>query len=301
MRSGRMRTSSTVKVSCSTKSVCSTIPASSTTWRSWTSPQCPRTCGCRSAFTRRPVSPWSVESPVPRARSCSASVAEVDARSFSTSIIRASTALSVSAIGRTISEIDCSRCLRSPVARSWNFSSVEVARVTTDSVFACSASAAVDLKTSRSCCSARSSSVCLSLAASRRASAAAARAATAAVASATLRPSCCRTKSQVRKPPAANAISSSSSCTRAICTGLRDRMGRGNFSAAVLSCGLDRLDPPKRREPRRRAQPDLSGGYEPAFSDVTLIVFTPSFSVTSPVASTFFATKSRSLAFLSFV
>ena len=65
--------------------------------------------------------------------------------------------------------------------------------------------------------------------------------------------------------------------------------------------GLDRLDPPKRYEPRKRAQPDLSGGYEPAFSDVTLIVFTPSFSVTSPVASTFFATKSRSLAFLSFV
>jgi len=88
-------------------------------------------------------------------------------------------------------------------------------------------------------------------------------------------------------------------------------MGRGNFSAAVLQCrsataarrpgGVDRLDPPQRREPRRRAQPDLSGGYEPAFSDVTLIVFTPSFSVTSPVASTFFATKSRSLAFLSFV
>ena len=54
--------------------------------------------------------------------------------------------------------------------------------------------------------------------------------------------------------------------------------------AEVRKCEAARLGTPV-----WRAQPDLRSGYEPAFSDVTLIVFTPSFSVTSPVASTFFA------------
>ena len=53
-----MRPSPSRVVGCSTKSQCWTMPAISTTRRSWISPQRPRTCGARSAVTRLLVSPW---------------------------------------------------------------------------------------------------------------------------------------------------------------------------------------------------------------------------------------------------
>ena len=54
--SGRSRPSSVPTLSCSTKSQWASMPAISTTRRSWISPQRPRTAGAFSAWTRLLVS-----------------------------------------------------------------------------------------------------------------------------------------------------------------------------------------------------------------------------------------------------
>ena len=54
--SGRRRPSSVMVETCSSKSQCESMPAISTTRRSWISPQRPRVCGERSAVTRLRVS-----------------------------------------------------------------------------------------------------------------------------------------------------------------------------------------------------------------------------------------------------
>ena len=61
--SGRRRPSSVAVDTCSSKSQCSSMPAISTTRRSWISPQRPRVCGERSAVTRLRVSFWSCSCP----------------------------------------------------------------------------------------------------------------------------------------------------------------------------------------------------------------------------------------------
>ena len=62
------------RVACSTKSQYESIPASSTTRRSWISPQRPRTCGARSAVTRLPsrcaAAPAPCASAAPAASAC---------------------------------------------------------------------------------------------------------------------------------------------------------------------------------------------------------------------------------------
>ena len=54
--SGRSRPLSPSEVTCSEKSQCSSMPAISTTRRSWSSPQRPRVWGLRRAVTRLRVS-----------------------------------------------------------------------------------------------------------------------------------------------------------------------------------------------------------------------------------------------------
>ena len=84
MASGRWRASSLVPVGCSTKSQCSSMPASSTTRLSCSSPQRPRTVGWRIALARLAVSLCTCGSCVSvRLRSCSLSArVRVDARAL---------------------------------------------------------------------------------------------------------------------------------------------------------------------------------------------------------------------------
>ena len=66
--SGRRMPSPVWMVLCSTKSQWATMPAISTTLRSWISPHEPRVLGRRSADTRLPVSARRLPTPSPRER-----------------------------------------------------------------------------------------------------------------------------------------------------------------------------------------------------------------------------------------
>ena len=143
-RSGRRRLSSVATCACVSKSQCSSIPAISTTRRSWISPQRPRTFGrSRSALTRFPVSlrSWLL-------RLCE--LAHLDAQARSTRGCARPRAAGASrrpsgatpAIGVTRCSTACLRCSSSWVWRSWSCSSCDLASSRKDWLFVASASAA---------------------------------------------------------------------------------------------------------------------------------------------------------------
>ncbi len=108
--SGRITRSSVDDVSWVTKSQCSTMPASSTTRFSCSSPHAPRTCGLRSAVVRALVSrrTWSPVSCT--ARTCSRSSDAIATRSFSTSVRRFSKRSRLAFIGAMICSVALRRC-----------------------------------------------------------------------------------------------------------------------------------------------------------------------------------------------
>ena len=113
--SGRITRSSAVSVCWRTKSQCSTMPASSTTRCSCSSPQAPRTCGLRRAVVRALVSRRSC-SPV----CCTVCTwlrrsAAIATRSFSTSVNRSWKRCSESLTGPSSASVALSR------ASAWAF------------------------------------------------------------------------------------------------------------------------------------------------------------------------------------
>ncbi len=146
-------------VGCSVKSQCSSMPAASTTRRSCSSPQRPRTCGARRAVTSCAVSVRSCSEVWRMVATCCSREAYAPSRPRSTSRIWASTLPSVSLIGPTRPSIACWRLSRSPPASVVACFSLASASRTNASLLRASASPDSAANASRSRCSpARSAS-----------------------------------------------------------------------------------------------------------------------------------------------
>ena len=155
--SGTRRPSAVCAVVFSEKSQWFSMPASSTTRRSCTSPQPPLTCGVWRARSRLLVDVASVWS-------CSLSRASALARSFSTCCSLASTCPSVSWSGLTRLSIEWCRWSKSTTASFWNSLSDAFASCRNDWLLARKASAETEANASRRLCSACSSSLSRSVA-----------------------------------------------------------------------------------------------------------------------------------------
>ena len=104
--SGRSRRPvSSRSLSCSWKSQCWIIPASSTTRFSCTSPQRPRMCGARRAVTRLPVSSRSRSCPLVTSRSCSPTTETSFSRFCSRARASVSKRWRVSLIGASLASV----------------------------------------------------------------------------------------------------------------------------------------------------------------------------------------------------
>src|SRR5690349_18744558 len=115
-RSGRTGPSGVATVTCSSKSQRAVIPASSTTRRSWSSPQRPRASGRRSAVTRACVCVRSCSELRCTKWTCSASAACDWALALSDSLSCSSTRARVSRSGSTRCSIAARRTSSSPAA-----------------------------------------------------------------------------------------------------------------------------------------------------------------------------------------
>ena len=113
-RSGRSAPSSPTTCSCSVKSQCSVSPASSTSRRSVSSPQRPRTSGRRSAVTRLRVSRCSCAWPPASVSICVRRLAKASRRSRSSDCTCASVRSSAARSGSTSCAIATSRSLSAP-------------------------------------------------------------------------------------------------------------------------------------------------------------------------------------------
>ena len=111
--SGRNAPSSPATCTCSTKSQCSTMPASSASRRSVISPHWPRTSGRRSAVTRLRVSRCSACCPSATPSSEARSDPNASARSFSMRAICSCVRASASRTGASSEATDFSRSARS--------------------------------------------------------------------------------------------------------------------------------------------------------------------------------------------
>ncbi len=124
-RSGRCRPLSPSQVVCSVKSQCSTMPAISTTRRSCSSPQRPRTDGARRAVTNVAVSVRNRSWPSASERTCSTNPAYAERRETSRAPSWFSTLPSESRSGATSDSTACRRASRSPRASAvWRPSAV---------------------------------------------------------------------------------------------------------------------------------------------------------------------------------
>jgi hypothetical protein len=147
--SGRSRPSSVWIVDCSTKSQWATMPASSTTLRSWISPHDPRVSGRFSAVTSSPVSLRRVSVPSVSARTISDSWTCPSRRSRSRRPSSLSTFVSFSCTGPTICLSSSERSAISPAARSSSARRASASRCASESPVWASTSAETDFSSSR--------------------------------------------------------------------------------------------------------------------------------------------------------
>ena len=147
--SGRSAPSSVSIVLCSRKSQWDTMPAISTTLRSWISPHEPRVAGRFRAETRFPASWRSVPTPSPSWRSICASSPCASRRSRSRRPISLSILPSFSCTGRISPLISSARLAISPAARSCSARRPSSSRRASASPVCASTSADSDLSSSR--------------------------------------------------------------------------------------------------------------------------------------------------------